>query len=238
MVRGYAINFNGRNSFDDMGLTLTSIDIGIPDKKKVMVSIPFSNENYDFSSVYGGQLYEQRTITCKFELESATTNPRLSLMNLRTQVVNWLFGPIGLTRFEYDGLPNYYFLAEVQQNASFETVWKNGSLEVPFKAYPFMISERAEGSDIWDDFNFELDAFQDVAFEVNGSLDILLVNTGISLARPEITSTRNMTLTMRNQQFSIVPGSRTYDFFTLEKENEIRIEGNGRISFKWFKELI
>ena len=221
-----------------MGLTLTSIDIGIPDKKKVMVSIPFSNENYDFSSVYGGQLYEQRTITCKFELESATTNPRLSLMNLRTQVVNWLFGPIGLTRFEYEGLPGYYFLAEVQQNASFETVWKNGALEVPFTAYPFMISERAEGSDAWDDFNFELDAFQDVAFDVNGSLDILLVNTGISLARPEIASTSKMTLTMRNQQFSIIPGSRVYDFFTLEKENEIRIEGNGRISFEWFKELI
>ncbi|HFI0672551.1 TPA: phage tail protein [Streptococcus suis] len=238
MVRGYAVNFNNRNSFDDMGLKLTSIDIGIPDKKKVMVSIPFSNENYDFSSVYGGQLYEQRTITCKFELESATANPRLSLMTLRTQVVNWLFGTIGLTRFEYEGLPGYYFLAEVQQNASFETIWKNGALEVPFKAYPFMISEKAEGSDIWDDFNFELDAFQNVAFEVNGSFDILLVNTGISLARPEITSTGNMTLTMRNQQFSIIPGSRVYDFFTLEKENEIRIEGNGRISFKWFKELI
>ncbi|AGZ23283.1 hypothetical protein T15_1192 [Streptococcus suis T15] len=47
-----------------------------------------------------------------------------------------------------------------------------------------------------------------------------------------------MTLTMRNQQFSIIPGSRVYDFFTLEKENEIHIEGNGRISFKWYKELI
>lgn len=238
MVRGYAVNFNGRNSFDDMRLILSGIEIGIPDKKKVVVTIPFSNESYDFSSVYGGQLYEQRTIKCKFELHSSVTTPKLSLMTLRTQVVNWLFGTTGLTRFEYEGLPGYYFLAEVQQNATFETLWKNGVLEIPFTAYPFMISQKAEGSDIWDDFNFELDAFQDISFVVEGSLDLLLVNTGISLARPEITSTSNMTLTMRNQQFSIVPGSRVYDFFTLEKENKIHVEGNGRISFKWFKELI
>lgn len=238
MVRGYAVNFNGRNSFDDMRLILSGIEIGIPDKKKVLVTIPFSNESYDFSSVYGGQLYEQRTIKCKFELHSSVTTPKLSLMTLRTQVVNWLFGTTGLTRFEYEGLPGYYFLAEVQQGATFETLWKNGVLEIPFTAYPFMISQKAEGSDIWDDFNFELDAFQDISFVVDGALDILLVNTGISLARPEITSTSNMTLTMRNQQFSIVPGSRVYDFFTLEKENKIHVEGNGRISFKWFKELI
>ena len=238
MVRGYAVNFNGRNSFDDMRLILSGIEIGIPDKKKVLVTIPFSNESYDFSSVYGGQLYEQRTIKCKFELHSSVTTPKLSLMTLRTQVVNWLFGATGLTRFEYEGLPGYYFLAEVQQGATFETLWKNGVLEIPFTAYPFMISQKAEGSDIWDDFNFELDAFQDISFVVDGALDILLVNTGISLARPEITSTSNMTLTMRNQQFSIVPGSRVYDFFTLEKENKIHVEGNGRISFKWFKELI
>ncbi|RSI88453.1 phage tail protein [Streptococcus mitis] len=238
MVRGYAVNFNGRNSFDDMRLILSGIEIGIPDKKKVVVTIPFSNESYDFSSVYGGQLYEQRTIKCKFELHSSVTTPKLSLMTLRTQVVNWLFGTTGLTRFEYEGLPGYYFLAEVQQNATFETLWKNGVLEIPFTAYPFMISQKAEGSDIWDDFNFELDAFQDISFVVEGALDILLVNTGISLARPEINSTSSMTLTMRNQQFSIVPGSRVYDFFTLEKENKIHVEGNGRISFKWFKELI
>lgn len=238
MVRGYAVNFNGRNSFDDMRLILSGIEIGIPDKKKVLVTIPFSNESYDFSSVYGGQLYEQRTIKCKFELHSSVTTPKLSLMTLRTQVVNWLFGTTGLTRFEYEGLPGYYFLAEAQQGANFETIWRNGVLEIPFTAYPFMISQKAEGSDIWDDFNFELDAFQDISFVVDGALDILLVNTGISLARPEITSTSNMTLTMRNQQFSIVPGSRVYDFFTLEKENKIHVEGNGRISFKWFKELI
>lgn len=238
MVRGYAVNFNGRNSFDDMRLILSGIEIGIPDKKKVLVTIPFSNESYDFSSVYGGQLYEQRTIKCQFELHSSVTTPKLSLMTLRTQVVNWLFGTTGLTRFEYEGLPGYYFLAEAQQGANFETIWRNGVLEIPFTAYPFMISQKAEGSDIWDDFNFELDAFQDISFVVDGALDILLVNTGISLARPEITSTSNMTLTMRNQQFSIVPGSRVYDFFTLEKENKIHVEGNGRISFKWFKELI
>lgn len=238
MVRGYAVNFNGRNSFDDMRLILLGIEIGIPDKKKVVVTIPFSNESYDFSSVYGGQLYEQRTIKCKFEVQSSVKTPRLSLMTLRTQVVNWLFGTIGLTRFEYEGLPGYYFLAEVQQGANFETIWRNGVLEIPFTAYPFMISQKAEGSDIWDDFNFELDAFQDISFVVEDSLDILLVNTGITLARPEISSTAHMTVTLRNQQFSIIPGNHTYDFFTLDKENKIHIEGNGRISFKWFKELI
>ena len=86
MVRGYAVNFNGRNSFDDMRLILSGIEIGIPDKKKVLVTIPFSNESYDFSSVYGGQLYEQRTIKCKFEVQSSVKTPRLSLMTLELKL--------------------------------------------------------------------------------------------------------------------------------------------------------
>ncbi|VNN58707.1 prophage protein [Streptococcus pneumoniae] len=239
LAKHYGIRYNGRHSFEDEGLLLLNErSISIPDKKKVLVPIPFSNEKYDFSTVYGGQLYEQRTLTYQIKIKNTIYGTKEAMNMDKTSAINWLMGTTGLAPLYDDAIPGFYFLAEVQGNSAFEEDWAHGVLKITFTAYPFMISEKAEGSDIWDEFNFELDAFQDIAFDVKGSLDILLVNTGISLARPEITSTSNMTLTMRNQQFSIIPGSRVYDFFTLEKENEIRIKGNGRISFKWFKELI
>lgn len=238
-MKHYGITFNGRHSYDDMGLLLLEEkNIGIPNKKKVTVQVPFSNEVYDFSTVYGGQLYEQRQLTYSFKIKNTAYGSKESMNMLKINVLNWLFGTTGYTRLTDDAIPGYYFLAEVQGNASFQENWAHGTLTVTFTAYPFKIAERAEGNDIWDDFNFELDAFQDVSFNVKGELTVLLVNTGISLARPEITADADFTLILREEEHHIQRGSRTYDYFTLAKENQVTIRGTGRISFKWFKELI
>ncbi|MCK1244906.1 phage tail protein [Streptococcus uberis] len=238
-MKHYGITFNGRHSFKDEGLLLLEDkEITIPEKNKIVISPPYSNNVYDFSTVYGGQLYKQRTLTYQIKIMNDNRSTKEAMNMTETKVINWLMGSTGLQKLTDDAIPGYYFLAEVQGNSSFQEDWNHGVLKVTFKAYPFKISESAEGNDIWDDFNFELDAFQNVSFEVSGSLDILLVNTGISLARPVITASNNFTLTKDGVAHSIVTGSRTYDYFTLDKENQIHIEGHGMISFQWYKELI
>ncbi|UGQ07471.1 phage tail protein [Streptococcus anginosus] len=238
-MKHYGITFNGRHSFDDEGLILLEDkEIGIPDKKKVTIQVPFSNEVYDFSTVYGGQLYEQRKLTYNIQIQNNIYGTKEAMNMTKTKAINWLMGTTGYTKLIDDAYPGYYFMAEVQGSSSFVEDWSHGVLKVTFTAYPFMISEKAEGSDIWDDINFELDVLQDVSFDVKGETTIMLYNNGISLARPEITATAPFKLTLDGNEHSISVGSRIYDYLTLSDMNEIHIVGTGEISFKWFKELI
>lgn len=238
-MKHYGIRFNGRHSYLDEGLLLLNKRaISIPDKNKSLVPIPFSNEVYDFSELYGGQIYKQRTLKYSIKIERNRYGTKEGMNATKTRVINWLMGSSGLQKLEDDAIPGFYFMAEIRDNNSFEEDWNHGVLNVTFTGYPFMISDKPEGDDIWDTFNFDLDAFQNVAFNVVGSEDILLVNPGISLARPEITADANFTLTLNGVDHLITVGSRVYDYFTLSKENEIHISGTGNISFKWYKELI
>lgn len=238
-VKHYGIRFNGRHSWEDEGLLLLQEkEIGIPNKKKVTIQVPFSNEVYDFSTVYGGQLYEQRTLTYNIQIQQNLYGTKEAMNMTKTKVINWLMGTTGYTKLVDDAFPGYYFMAEVQGNSAFVEDWNRGVLKVTFTAYPFMISEKAEGNDIWDEINFDLDVLQDVSFTVKDKTTILLYHNGISLARPEITATAPFTLTLDGNEHQIKVGSHTYDYLTLSAVNEIHLSGTGRIDFKWHKELI
>lgn len=239
MIKHYGITFNGRHSYVDEGLLLLhDKSIGIPNKKKVTVQVPFSNEVYDFSTVYGGQLYDQRILVYNFKIKNTIYESKESMNMAKIKVLNWLFGTTGYTKLTDDAIPGYYFLAEVNGNTSFDEEWSHGVLKVTFTAYPFKIAEKAEGSDIWDEFNFELDVFQETEFEVDKEKKVTIVNPSISLARPEISANANFTIILNGTEHIIQRGTHTYDYFTFDKINTLTIKGSGHISFKWFKELI
>ncbi|MGT2961144.1 hypothetical protein [Streptococcus caballi] len=238
-TKHYGITYNGRHSFDDEGLLLLNErSIGIPNKKKVTVQVPFSNDVYDFSTVYGGQLYEQRKLTYSIQIQNDIYGTKEAMNFTKTKAINWLMGTTGYAKLVDDAYPGFYFLAEVQGNSDFKEDWSHGVLKVTFTAYPFMISEKAEGNDIWDDINFDLDVLQDVSFDVSDETDVMLYNNGIALARPEITATAPFKLTLNGTEHDISVGSRTYDYFTLDEVNEIHVKGTGRLSFNWHKELL
>lgn len=233
----YGITFDGKHSYYDMGVTMApGREIGIPNKKKIKVSIPFSNEEYDFSELYGSQTYEPRPLTYAFNIWD-TSKERMTIK--KTKIVNWLMGPNGKQKLYDDAIPGYYFLAEVEGNTSFDENWEDGILTVEFTAYPFMISELPEGHDIWDEFNFELDVAQTVDFNVNGSLEITLYNVGKPAVSPKITCSSPMIIQMAGRTYNVPAGqSRSRDFLLMPGENSVIITGNGSISFEFYKELI
>ena len=56
------ITLNNKHSYNDFGLRIISRDIDSPAKKKIKASVPFINGDYDFSLIYGDQVYENRTL--------------------------------------------------------------------------------------------------------------------------------------------------------------------------------
>lgn len=233
------ITFNGKHSYKDFGMSVYSIDIGDPEKIKIKRQPPYSNIEYDFSRAYGDQQYSHRTITIVFNVFNPYNQSNLKNVFERTAAKNWLMNTAGKEKLSYDGLPGYHFKAEVEDSFSYEDNYSDGRLTVPFHAYPFMISDRPEGNNLWEHFNFHTDILQDVEFNVTGSKEITLVNLGVPNVIPEIEASAQMTITMRSQTFTIPSGkSKSDDFFLVSGNNRMTITGNGIIKFEFYKELI
>ncbi|WP_067725376.1 phage tail family protein [Oceanobacillus damuensis] len=233
------IKFLGKHSYNDFGVTMAKgKEIGIPEKKKIKVAVPFSNIEYDFSEIYGSQSYEPRSLSYPFNIYKPL--PGKSQMNSKkTQIINWLMNSRGKQRLYDDAYPGYYFLAEVEGSNSFSEDYDTGILTVEFTAYPFMISELPEGHDIWDEYNFDLDIMQSTSFEVDGELTVILYNVGTPDVIPTITASSAMTIVKDGIIFNVPTGeSKSEEFVLNSGENELIITGSGSIAFEFYKELI
>jgi phage-related protein len=236
----HGIKFNGKHSLNDFGVTMPpEREIGFPSKEKILVKVPFSNVEYDFSELYGSQVYGHRPLKYSFNIFNRSYYTPETMNIQKTVIINWLMNSNGKQKLYDDAIPGYYFLAEVESEASFEEDWETGTLTVTFKAYPFMISELEEGHDIWDATNFELDVFQQVEFTIIGSLDVTLFNVGVPDLVPKIKSSASMRMVMNGVLYKVPEGeSEINDFVFKHGENALSINGTGIISFHFYKELI
>lgn len=230
------IEFNGKHSYRDFGLTISEHNIGNPSKIKNTERIPYSNVEYDFSNIYGGQEYEERPLSYTFNLAYREKAEYFYLYE--TQILRWLMTPNKKEVLKDDRIPGYYFLAEAIDSGN-EFKFVGGSLTVNFKAYPFKIAELREGNDIWDTFNFLLDYAQDTDFTVDGKKDVNLYNAGVSVVNPKITASTTMQIIRGNTTYNIPAGITTsYDFALVPGDNKFTIIGKGSISFEFYKELV
>lgn len=236
----YGIQFDGKHSLHDMGYTMPAErDIGFPSKEKIVIQVPFSNVEYDFSNLYGSQTYTPRPLKYQFNVLREGNYTPQAMQVEKTKLINWLMNTNGRKKLYDDTIPGYYFLAEVESAADFQDDWETGTMTVSFRAYPFMIAELHEGNDIWDSFNFDLDVAQTTDFTVNGSLQVVLYNVGTPDVVPEITTSNQMKIIKDGVTYSVPFGvTKDSDFVLKPGENTLRINGSGTISFRFYKELI
>lgn len=205
-----------------------------PEEKAITESVPFMQGHFDFSTILGGRVYENRPLTYQFEI---LERDYLTRKIFQTSLENWLMKG-GYEPLYDDHAPEYHYLAKCE---SVETADAYGGLTVniEFDAYPFKIAELAEGNDIWDTFNFELDVAQVTKFSVNGSVNIILYNVGANNLTPAIKATAPMTIIKDGVSYSIPAGeTNSYEFVLCQGENPMSIRGNGAIEFLFYKELI
>lgn len=235
-LTSFGITFDGKHSYRDFSLRVIDKHIGNPSKIKLKERVPFSNKIYDFSGIYGGQEYEERSLTYIFQIKDYQ---KVDLAIKKAEVLNWLMQPNQQMQLFDDFIPGFYFLAEVEQAPDFEELKYSGRLTVDFTAYPFKVGELYEGNDIWDTFNFLLDYAQITEFEVSGARTVTLYNSGVSVAMPAIVASAPMQLVKDGVTFNVPAGkSQSHDFLLDDMENRISITGNGRIQFLFRKELI
>lgn len=218
----------------EFGVWLVSRSAPTPDEKTITESVPFMHGVYDFSMILGERIYENRIISYQFEIIDMNYQQRKLI---QTKLENWLMKD-GFAPLYDDHAPGYYYLAKCT-GVDVEDTSGGLTVNVEFEAYPFKISILEEGHDIWDDFNFELDVSQPVEYQVNGTLNINLLNAGSCSVVPTITVSAAMTIQKDKITYNVPQGeSKSESFRLMIGENPMTITGNGTIKFTFYKELI
>lgn len=224
-----------KHSYRDFGLTIKSKDIGIPKKNKVKETIPFMNGSFDFSNIYGGPSYEERTLDYTFNLQAKN---KLELNSKKIAIIDWLMENSTKEILFDDAIQGYYFLAECEDISAKE----NGNyieFSITFTAYPFKIRDCYEGNNLWDDFNFELDVLQDTKFTVNGSSNVNIYNSSAIDIEPTIIASSQFEIVLDNKKYIVESGtSKDYRFKLKKGNNNINLKGNGTIEFRFRKEVL
>jgi len=227
---------DGIDIFEKWGISVKSRNIGKPNKKKVLESIPWSSEVLDFSNLYGEDNYEERPLQYVLNL-IGTKKDRITTRFLETEFDNFIMNKQRVKLVD-EAIPGYYFLVDIREGTDFSPLFNFGEMTVNWMAYPFKIKQAREGSKYWDDYTI-LDYYQESEFTVNGSKTIELMNTGIASVVPLVTCTAPMTVEINGKQFKFTTGTFQSDKLVLRKgKNTLLLTGNGKIDFEFHKEVI
>lgn len=223
----YGFKIDEKHSYNDFGLRIMDRELNPPNKTKIKEPIPFMNGTYDFSNLNGEQVYEERII--KYTLDLKCKN-KLEFISKKMLITQWLME--GDKRPLYDDLiPGYYFLAECENGPVFAENPNGSEITVTFVANPFKIGIDLEGSDIWDTFNFLIDAYQPTGYDIIGTKTLNIINVG-RIVSPTINVTSIMSITFNSKTYNLLVGdNKFYDFKLLNGDNNIVVNGTGKISF-------
>lgn len=238
------IFYNGLHSFNNMNLTrIDTRKVSPPSKIKTKQTIPFSSLTYDFSNLYGSNVYEERLLQYDFLVDArgedlTTFEIERNLEVLKMQVENWLLGSNGKSRLDDDNLVGFYYMAECE-SIDWKHCFSMGIITVNFIAYPFKLSAEYDGNNLWDTFNFELDCLQDTKFDVSGSKSVKIYNSSAIDVEPLIVCNSNFEIVKDGKVFKVSQGeSKDYRFRLSKGYNNLTLKGNGSIEFRYRKEVL
>lgn len=155
--------FNGKST-EELGLVLNYFHVKMPSKAKNRVPLPHTNKTLDFSTIYGEQLYGDRVIDAKVTLPEFEYLSHSDKWSFWTQFTNWLMSTTERSSLTYSMMPEYYFMAEVDKEPTFEEFEFSGAMSFTFSCYPFRISSLPEGHDLVAFMNTKLDVRQQTNF--------------------------------------------------------------------------
>ena len=213
------IIFNDKKSLDDFDLYLVNVEVGYPSPRQIKSAVPYQNGYYDFTELYGDISYDNRIINITFEYADILFLSQTRLSSVYGHIADFTARAINITPIEI--------------------FWQTGRITVEFDCYPFRSYDIAEGNDLWDPFNFELDYFITTGFTVNGELDVILHNYSAIRKTPTIKCDGNIKVIKDGVTYDFMPGTwRDWRFMLNRGENKVKLIGKGNIEFIYYREVI
>ncbi|HAB7479957.1 TPA_asm: hypothetical protein GYP86_00440 [Listeria monocytogenes] len=225
-------NFNSR----DEGLYLITRDAPTPAEKEVIDDVPFMQGVYDFSSMLGERVFQNRLISYEFQLFNVPYRERkIAEIKLKQKLMG-----LGNSALRDSHDTGFYWLGKCSSVViEDDETYKNLKAVITFDCYPFMISEKQEWDDVWDTVNFNLDIFQKTFYKVEDSTDVVLFNTGSVSATLKVTASKPLLIKKGNKEYSFNAGTTQDDSFRIDVgKSVLSVRGFGTVKFEFVKEVL
>jgi hypothetical protein len=240
----YGVQFCGKHTGRDFGLKVTDKKITMPEKDPVTIKAPYRNGVIDLSNLYGHQVFKDRQVQMTFLLTAWETHTKEQLYREWTAIVNWCEREPGRQPLVDDIMSDYYYMGQVTTAPDWDEFRLHGKLTIVWTCDPFRIYRPLEGSDIWDEFDFEFGVAQETSFTVAGTKKVTLLNTGMQPEQPTIVASVDFTVavsdgkTYQIKAGTITPQNAAQPFTLPKGVVSLTITGTGKIEFQWHKEVI
>lgn len=209
--------------FDDYAKVFTH-EIGYPKKVKLLKDVPFSNVEYDFSTIYGEQTYGNRLVKYTINVVDKDTLENIGMHTVANRIIDWVLSSDTMKPLYDEQDPDYHFLGEVRDEPALTDSFNFGKLAITFDCYPYRIKNLEEGNDVWDSFNFDTDIAQRVKYDVKGNRAINLINISEHAVEYRVATTGDVTY---NGPSLMEKGNNTFVF-----------TGTGTAEVIWHREVI
>ena len=195
------LTIGSKASFDDFRASIAERKIGMPAKKKIKETVPFSNITHDFSRINGEQYWDERTLEYVFELTASTPE---ELEELKQAFANWVMN-VAAEEIHDPHIPDFHFLGTFDSiDPSDDEGLDKTTITVKFTAYPYMIANALK------EFSVEVPAGEEGTLTiVNGSshpvVPTITVDAGV-LLKIGTTSYALSAGTTTDERLKLAPG--------------------------------
>lgn len=226
------ITFDNFDSIDQ-GWWLLEREAPTPSEKEVTIDIPYSQGVRDFSILNGQRYFDNRKLKYKLVVADSDYNYRKAKENEAKRLLMYS----GISPLIDTHNPGFIWNAkctsvEADDDEKEETV----TLTVEFSAYPFAIQRNYEGSDIWDDINFDNWKWQDVTYKAGTAK---ITNWGNRPVWTTFECDSNFTITCEQQKVEVTPDNASSKRLLLQVgDNNIQLDGTGTLTFKFRCEVV
>ncbi len=203
----------------------------------VTVSIPYTNGESDFSSIFGERFFEMRKIEYRFMAVVPSYANRKTIENtVKRELMMSDFSKLYDTH-DKDG----YWYAKCESVNIDDIHDKNEiAVSVSFIARPFFIVDSDEKQDLWNDMWYPDKYEQKLSFNVEYKKSIHIWNGYDKSISPIITFEGDKgSIKYLDQIFPLEKGrNEFFDFQLLKGVNDLQLIGNGIFNFRLLGEVM
>lgn len=231
------ITINGKHSYVDFDLTISSRKIDLPPKNSIRKTVPYMSGFYDFTTLNGAATFGEREISYTFDIVGDTVE---AMDRKRTEVVNWFCNLHDVDIYD-DTIPDYHFHGSYESQSQNEDGEKT-ELTITFVCHPFLIknepTQMVFNSQRADTIYYD---GQPVVLYGKGKATIKTGGYVSTLDSAEMIDT-GLVLTAGNKQIEVIPtelaiqpfydlavygGTKTYMGVTFVDSKDGKITANG-----------
>ena len=226
----HSVTFGNKNSWTDWHLIPSSRPvINPPPVRTNFIEVPGMDGAYDMTEwLTGRPNYQNRTGSLEFVVANDYTSWEVAY----STIMNYLHGKRMTLRLEDD--PEYYYegrfaVSQWKSDKWYSIIVINYTMD-PWKKRNNSTAEPWR----WDPFNFYTGVIQDFsAYPIEGTESVVIYG-GAYPEAPKFTCSSPMTLTFKNNTYSLPAGETTFETIILDEgANTLTFSGNGVVGIDY-----